>query len=554
MLRPFLGRPGSRRLRLLLSAQGSSCSSRRSFSSSFSSSAEDPSHDLHHHHPWLTKDEEYKYLHDGSYVESKTKDYIDVTNPATNQVISKVPELTADEFEQVVQTSHQAFLDWRNVPILQRQPIMLEFQASIRNHMDDLCHIITQENGKTLADAKGDVIRGLEMVESACYVAPRVLGDAMMGLSNTIDCVSYKEPLGVTAGICPFNFPAMIPLWMFPLAITVGNTMILKPSEQTPGAALMLADLAQQSGVPPGVLQIVHGAKPMVDRLCTHPTIQSISFVGSNQAGEYISNLATSHNKRVQANLGAKNHAVVLEDASRSQAVKAIVGAAFGAAGQRCMALSTVVFVGKSKEWIADICEEASKLKVGNGMDPSNDLGPLISAKSKQRALDILDEAVQQGAELALDGTQSNLPETGNFMHPTVVSIDNTDNIAYTEEIFGPVLVCLSTDTLSDAIEIINANPYGNGCAIFTNSGSKARKFTKEVDVGQVGVNAPIPVPLPIFSFTGSRKSIRGDLNFYGQGGVQFFTKLKTVTTNWPEEEESLGGVNMPTYHKTTTK
>jgi len=325
--------------------------------------------------------------------------------------------------------------------------------------------------------------------------------------------------------------------------------MVLKPSEKTPAATMLLAQLAKECGLPDGVLQIVHGGKGMVDKICQHKDIHAISFVGSNTAGEYIHTQGNVHGKRVQANLGAKNHAIILEDANREQVVKAVVGAAFGAAGQRCMALSTLVFVGSTKEWINDIVEQAKHLKVGAGLDPSSDLGPVITPESKGRVENIVGKAVEQGAVLSLDGrglTVDGYPD-GNFVGPTVLSKVQPDNICYTEEIFGPVLVCLEADSLDDAMDIINQNPYGNGCALFTGSGAAARKFTHGVDVGQVGINVPIPVPLPMFSFTGSRGSFLGDVNFYGKSGVQFYTKWKTVSSNWPSENVSLGGVTMPT-------
>ena len=335
---------------------------------------------------------------------------------------------------------------------------------------------------------------------------------------------------------------------MFPLAVTAGNTMVLKPSEKTPGASLLLAELVTESGLPPGVLQIVHGGKPLVDQICTHSDIKAISFVGSNQAGQYIHQTGTTAGKRVQANLGAKNHAVVLPDSARNSSITAIVGAAFGAAGQRCMALSTLVLVGTADEtqvWIDEISRKASKLKVGPGLDPASDIGPLITESSKYRIHSIIEQAVLEGATLELDGRGME----GNYVGPTVLSITSPENIAYKEEIFGPVLVCLRAESLEKAIDIINANPYGNGCALFTSSGSAARFFAQRVDIGQVGINVPIPVPLPMFSFTGSRSSILGDLNFYGKSGVQFYTKLKTVTSNWPTDNlSSLGGVTMPTY------
>jgi malonate-semialdehyde dehydrogenase (acetylating)/methylmalonate-semialdehyde dehydrogenase len=344
----------------------------------------------------------------------------------------------------------------------------------------------------------------------------------------------------------------MIPLWMFPLAVTCGNTFIVKPSERTPTATLFLAQLAAEAGLPENVLQVVHGGKPMVDRICTHPDIKSISFVGSNVAGEYIFAQGTAHGKRVQSNLGAKNHAVVLPDADRAAVVKAVAGAAFGAAGQRCMALSTLVLVGQAKEWLVDLVQQGSQLQVGAGWDSTTDVGPLITRASKERVLSIIDQALVEGAELLLDGREVKVEgyPQGNFVGPTILSKVTTDNICYKEEIFGPVLVCLEANSLQEAMDIVNASPYGNGCAIFTSSGAAARKFTHEIQVGQVGVNVPIPVPLPMFSFTGNKASIRGDLNFYGRSGVQFYTQLKTVTSNWPYQPEDLGGVTMPTVGK----
>ena len=344
----------------------------------------------------------------------------------------------------------------------------------------------------------------------------------------------------------------MIPLWMVPLAVTAGNSFVLKPSEKTPGASMLLADLAKKAGLPDGVLSIVHGGKETVDNICQHPTIKAISFVGRNAVGEYIHEQGSKHGKRVQANLGAKNHAVILPDASRETTIKAIVGAAFGAAGQRCMALSTLVLVGKTQEWIEDIVEGAKRLSVGCGFDDGVDVGPLITSQSQQRVKNIIEQAIKEGATASLDGRNSSdvagYPN-GNFVHPTVLSNVSTGNVAYKDEIFGPVLVCTqSVDTLDEAIQLINSNVYGNGVAIFTSSGAAARKFTHDIQAGQVGINVPIPVPLPMFSFTGNKASIRGDVNFYGKSGIQFYTQLKTVTSNWPiDPSTSLGGVIMPT-------
>jgi malonate-semialdehyde dehydrogenase (acetylating)/methylmalonate-semialdehyde dehydrogenase len=503
-----------------------------------------------HHYKYYTQNRFVRSTNTSSGGDSTST--FQVLNPATQNVVAVVPENTEDEFNAVVAASVKAGKEWKAVPVQQRQRVMLEYQRLIRERTDDIAALITLENGKTLQDAAGDVFRGLEVVESACQIAPQMLGDSLSGISTTMDCVSYREPLGVCAGIAPFNFPAMIPLWMFPLAIAAGNTFILKPSEKTPGATMLLAELMAQAGLPENVLQVVHGGKDTVNRICRHDDIQAISFVGSNTAGEYIFKEGTAHGKRVQSNLGAKNHAVILPDADRAAVVRALAGAAFGAAGQRCMALSTVIFVGAAQEWLPDIVEAARHLKVGAGWQEETDVGPLISTESKTRVELIIEEAVKQGAQLDLDGrgVQVEGYETGNFVGPTVLSKVTSSNICYTEEIFGPALVCMEADSLDEAIATINANPYGNGCAIFTSSGAAARKFTHEIECGQVGVNVPIPVPLPMFSFTGNKASIRGDLNFYGKSGVQFFTQLKTVTSNWPYKPTDLGGMTMPTYGK----
>lgn len=420
----------------------------------------------------------------------------------------------------------------------------------IREHTEELARSITIEQGKTLADARGDVFRGLEVVESTCAMGSLTMGETAENLSRGLDTYSYRQPLGVTAGICPFNFPAMIPLWMFPVATACGNTMIMKPSEKDPGAAMLLAKLAQQAGLPDGVLQVVHGGVDTVNFLCDAPSVRAISFVGGNQAGEHIFDRGTKQGKRVQSNLGAKNHATVMPDADKESTINALIGACFGAAGQRCMALSTVIFVGETKNWLPEIVEKARKLKCGSGLDPATEVGPLISKQSRERVEMLIQQGVDDGAKLLLDGRGVKVPgfEKGNFVGPTILSGVDAKNRAYTEEIFGPVLVTLNVDTLEEAIAFTNASKYGNGCAIFTQSGPVARKFQHEIDVGQVGINVPIPVPLPFFSFTGSRGSIRGDVHFYGKQGAQFYTQIKTITSNWDyKSAPSTLSMSMPT-------
>lgn len=378
-----------------------------------------------------------------------------------------------------------------------------------------------------------------------------MLGDRL-GVAKDMETFTIREPLGVTAGITPFNFPAMIPLWMFPLSIACGNTSIIKPSERDPGAMMILAKLATECGVPKGVLNVVHGAKPTVDFLCEDPAIKAISFVGSDHAGTYIYDQGTKNGKRVQSNLGAKNHGVIMPDANRNHTLNQLAGAAFGAAGQRCMALSTAVFVGEARDLLPELVERAKTLKVTGGFEPDADLGPLITPEAKKRVEELIQSGIDEGATLLLDGRNPKLDEKyekGNFVGPTILTGVKPHMRCYQEEIFGPVLVCLEAEDLDSAVSVINANRYGNGTAIFTSSGSVAQRFMSEVDVGQIGVNVPIPVPLPMFSFTGTRGSFKGDINFYGKGGINFYTQLKTVTTLWRREDvdSTKSEVNMPT-------
>jgi malonate-semialdehyde dehydrogenase (acetylating)/methylmalonate-semialdehyde dehydrogenase len=369
------------------------------------------------------------------------------------------------------------------------------------------------------------------------------MGETLGNVSKTMDTYSYRQPLGVVAGVCPFNFPAMIPLWMFPVAIACGNTMVLKPSERDPGAAVMLMELVKQAGIPDGVVNVIHGAKDCVNFICDAPEIKAISFVGGDAAGRHIHARGTANGKRVQSNMAAKNHCVVMPDADKDRTIDQIVGAAFGASGQRCMALTTVVFVGEAKNWLPEIIEKAKKLKVGPGMEPGVDVGPMISPAALKRAKDIISAGEREGVKVPLDGRGGSVKgyEKGNFLFPTVLEGTVPGTTPYKEEIFGPVLCTLSVNSLDEAIALINANPYGNGTAIFTKSGASARRFQHEIDVGQVGINVPIPVPLPVFSFTGSRASFLGSTHFYGKMGFQFYTQVKTITSAWREDEHTGG-------------
>ncbi|MDH5264174.1 MAG: CoA-acylating methylmalonate-semialdehyde dehydrogenase, partial [Betaproteobacteria bacterium] len=427
-----------------------------------------------------------------------------------------------------------------------RKRVMLKFQELIRRDMRKIAECLTHEQGKTLADAEGDVFRGLEVVEHACSVGSLQMGEHLEQVAGGVDVYAIRQPIGVCVGITPFNFPAMIPLWMFPMAIVCGNTFVLKPSEQDPMTPMLLAELALEAGVPPGVLNIVHGGKQAVDTLCSHPDVRAVSFVGSTHVGTHVYNLASTHGKRAQCMMGAKNHAVVLPDAAKEQSLNALVGAGFGAAGQRCMAISVAVLVGEANQWIPDIVAKAKTLKVTCGTEHGADLGPLISRTAHARVLSLIEAGAREGAKLELDGRGIKVPgyPDGNFVGPTVFSGVKPSMTIYKEEIFGPVLCLVSVDTFDDAIAFINANPFGNGTGLFTQSGAAARKFQYEVDVGQVGINVPIPVPVPYFSFTGSRGSKLGDLGPYGKQVMQFYTQVKTVTARWFDDAVTTGGVN----------
>jgi malonate-semialdehyde dehydrogenase (acetylating) / methylmalonate-semialdehyde dehydrogenase len=487
-----------------------------------------------------------KLLIDGVFVESQTTQWRDVVNPATQAVLARVPFATADEVNAAVAAAAQAFKTWRKTPIGVRARIFLKYQQLIREHMGELAALLSAEQGKTLPDAEGDVFRGLEVVEHAAAIGNLQLGELANNVAGGVDTYTLLQPIGVCAGITPFNFPAMIPLWMFPMAIATGNTFVLKPSEQDPMVTMRLVELALEAGIPKGVLNVVHGGEDVVNAICDHADIKAVSFVGSTRVGTHVYQRASQAGKRVQCMMGAKNHAVVLPDANKEQTLNALAGAAFGAAGQRCMAASTAVLVGEAQSWIADLVAKAKTLKVGAGNAAGTDVGPLISCAARERVETFIASGVAQGATLELDGRKPQVPgfEEGNFVGPTIFSGVRPGMRIYDEEIFGPVLVILAADSLDDAIELVNANPNGNGTAVFTQSGAAARRFQEDIDVGQVGINVPIPVPVPLFSFTGSRASKLGDLGPYGKQVVMFYTQTKTVTQRWFDDDTLHVGVN----------
>ncbi|BCN26269.1 CoA-acylating methylmalonate-semialdehyde dehydrogenase [Vibrio alfacsensis] len=480
---------------------------------------------------------------DGEFVESLSSEWLEVTNPASNEVIAYVPCSTNAEMHAAIESAKTAFNDWKNVAVSERARLMLRYQHLLKEHHDELANLLSHETGKIFADAKGDVWRGIEVVEQAANIASNLMGETVENVATDIDSYSLIQPLGVCCGITPFNFPAMIPLWMFPIAIASGNAFVLKPSEQVPLTSIRLAELFEQAGAPKGILQIVHGRKEQVDFLLKHQDIQTVSFVGSVPVAQYIYTTATQHFKRVQAFAGAKNHMVVMPDANKEQVVNNLVGSSVGAAGQRCMAISVAVFVGSSKAWVADLKQEMAKVHPGAWDDDAAAYGPLISAQAKQRVLSLIEEGKKQGAACELDGSQCQVEgfPDGNWVGPTLFSGVTTDMSIYTQEIFGPVLVCIEVETLQEAIDLVNRNPYGNGTSIFTANGAAARKYQHEILVGQVGINVPIPVPLPFFSFTGWRGSFYGDLHAYGKQAVRFYTETKTVMARWFDDDIPTG-------------
>jgi malonate-semialdehyde dehydrogenase (acetylating)/methylmalonate-semialdehyde dehydrogenase len=487
-----------------------------------------------------------KLLIDGQFVESGAREWRDVVNPATQQVLARVPMCGPDEIDRAVKSAAQAFKSWRNTPIAARARIMLKLQELVRRDMKKIAAVLTDEQGKTLPDAEGDVFRGLEVVEHACSIGTLTLGEFAENVATNVDTYFIRQPLGVCAGITPFNFPAMIPLWMFPMAIVCGNTFVLKPSEQDPMTTMVLAELALEAGIPPGVLNVVHGGKEAVDALCTHDEVKAVSFVGSCAVGEHVYKLASQHGKRAQSMMGAKNHAVLMPDANKEASLNSLVGAGFGAAGQRCMAVSVGVLVGDAAKWIPDIVAKAKGLKVSVGTEKGADLGPLISKQAKVRVEGLIEQGVKEGAKLELDGRGYKVPgfPDGNFVGPTIFSGVKPEHAIYKTEIFGPVLCLMTAGSLDEAIDLVNRNPYGNGTGIFTQSGAAARKFQNEIDVGQVGINVPIPVPVPYFSFSGSRGSRLGDLGPYGKQAIQFYTTVKTVTARWFDDATVSPGIH----------
>jgi malonate-semialdehyde dehydrogenase (acetylating)/methylmalonate-semialdehyde dehydrogenase len=475
----------------------------------------------------------------------------EVFNPATGEVIRQVALAGQADVEAAVAAARAAFPAWRETTPLRRARILTRFRELMEQHRDELAMLACEEHGKTLADAAGSVQRGIEVIEFASGVPHLLKGEQAEDVGRGVDCHSILQPVGVCAGITPFNFPVMVPLWMFPLAIACGNTFVLKPSEKVPSCSLRMAELLQEAGLPDGVFNVVPGDKEAVDALLGHPDVGAISFVGSTPVARHIYETGARHGKRVQALGGAKNHAVVMPDADMDFAADALVGAAYGSAGERCMAISTVVAVGAAGDALLPLLrEKVAKLAVGAGDQAGVDMGPVISAAHRDRIVGLIDSGVSQGAELLLDGRGIKVAggENGFFVGPTLFDRVTPAMDIYREEIFGPVLIVLRVASYEDAVQLVNDNPYGNGTVIFTRSGHWARRFQHEIEVGMVGVNVPIPVPMAFFSFGGWKASLFGDLHMHGMEGVAFYTRSKVVTTRWPAPAERMAAsLVMPT-------
>jgi len=463
----------------------------------------------------------------------------DVFNPNTGEVQARVALATAADLDAAVQVAARAQVGWAATNPQRRARVMFEFKRLVEARMDELAELLSGEHGKVIADSKGDIQRGLEVIEFACGIPHILKGEYTEGAGPGIDVYSMRQPLGVTAGITPFNFPAMIPMWMFGISIAVGNSFILKPSEKDPSVPVRLAELFMEAGGPAGILNVVHGDKVAVDAILTHPLIRAVSFVGSSDIASYVYSTGTAHGKRVQAMGGAKNHGVILPDADLDQAVKDLIGAAYGSAGERCMALPVVVPVGaRTAEALREkVLAEIDTLKVGISTDPAAQYGPVVSAAHKQKVENYIQIGVDEGAELVVDGRGFALQgyEKGFFIGPSLFDHVKPAMKTYQEEIFGPVLQIVRAETFEEALALPSDHPYGNGVAIFTRNGRAAREFASRVNVGMVGINVPIPVPVAYHTFGGWKRSAFGDTNQHGVEGVKFYTKVKTVTARWPE-------------------
>lgn len=486
---------------------------------------------------------------DGKPTEGESTRTSPVYNPALGSQQAEVLLADPPDMDRAVHAAARAFEDWSESSLSRRSQVLFAFRELLNGRKRELAELITDEHGKVVTDAEGEVQRGLEVVEFACGIPTLLKGDYSDQVASNVDSFSFRQPLGVVAGITPFNFPAMVPMWMYPVAIAAGNCFILKPSERDPSAALFVAELWAEAGLPDAVFNVVQGDKVAVDSLLDHPGVAAISFVGSTPIARYIHERATATGKRVQALGGAKNHAIVLPDADPGYASDHLTAAAFGSAGERCMAISTAVAVGDAGDALMDVLDiKAREVRVGSGRDPSSDMGPVITPQARDRIVSLIDSGEQQGGTVRVDGRGIKVPdyENGFFVGPTVIDHVSTDMDVYTNEIFGPVLSVVRSGTVEEAIDVINANPYGNGTAIFTSDGGAARKFMRNVKVGMIGINVPVPVPMAYHSFGGWKDSLFGEHHIHGPDGVRFYTRGKVVTSRWPEVHHR-ASFDMPT-------
>ncbi|HVI90179.1 MAG TPA: CoA-acylating methylmalonate-semialdehyde dehydrogenase [Dongiaceae bacterium] len=477
--------------------------------------------------------------------------FSDVFNPATGEVQAKVALATKAELDAAVKVAAEAFKTWSAVTPLQRARVLFRFKDLLEENMDKMAQIVTSEHGKVLSDAKGSITRGLEVVEFACGIPQMLKGEFSENVGTNVDSWAIRQPLGVVAGITPFNFPAMVPMWMFPIAIATGNTFILKPSERVPSTSLLIAELLKKAGLPDGVFNVVNGDKEAVDAILANPEIQAVSFVGSTPIAEYIYHTGTAHNKRVQALGGAKNHMIVMPDADMDLATDALMGAGYGSAGERCMAVSVAVAVGDKvgDTLIEKLSPRVRGMKVAPGTDPEADMGPLVTKQHFDKVKGYVDLGVQEGAKLVVDGRGLKLQgyENGFFLGGCLFDHVQPNMRIYKEEIFGPVLSVVRVPDYATAVQLVNDHEYGNGTAIFTRDGDAAREFAAKIKVGMVGINVPIPVPMAFNSFGGWKRSLFGDHHMHGPEGVRFYTKLKTITSRWPTGIRAGAEFVMPT-------
>ncbi len=470
-----------------------------------------------------------------------------IWNPATGERLHDLSLASLHEVDAAVDAASQAFRSWKTSSLAQRTKLMFAFRNLVEANASEIASCLSREHGKVKSDALGEVARAVENIEFACGIAELLKGSYNESASSGVDVYTVRQPLGVVAGITPFNFPAMVPMWMIPNAVACGNTFVLKPSEKDPSAPLMLAELFHEAGFPPGVLNVVHGDKLAVDRLIEHPEVRALSFVGSTPIARYVHQEASQAGKRVQALGGAKNHMVVLPDADIDLAADAAVSAAFGSAGERCMAISVVVAVGSAADpLVAAIQERMAKLRIGPGDDPQSEMGPLITREHRDRVAGYINEGQEAGARVVVDGREAQFPNGGFFLGATLLDQVTTDMSVYRDEIFGPVLAVMRVESYPEALAILNQNPFGNGTAIFTRDGGAARRFQEDAEVGMVGINVPIPVPVGYHSFGGWKDSLFGDAHMYGPEGIRFFTRAKAITSRWPDPAESTVDLGFP--------